>query len=86
MKNPYDPPTLNNCHNTLKEAFNEGTETRDEWWIEKLKEIIPNLQEGYTLGAITRNNQIEEIFVADDDGDEISDTAISLKKEITHNR
>ena len=37
MKNPYDPPTIYNCHNTLREAFNDGVAARDKWWIEQIE-------------------------------------------------
>jgi hypothetical protein len=39
-KNPYDPPTLKNCHNTQKEAFNEGYSVGIDALLAELPEML----------------------------------------------
>lgn len=37
MNNPYDPPTLDNCHNTLKQAYEEGRTAGYKEWVDSIE-------------------------------------------------
>jgi len=38
MKNPYEPLTIYNCHNTLKEAFSDGIAASNLGWVADIEE------------------------------------------------
>jgi hypothetical protein len=47
-----------------------------------LNEMLPKIKNGYTIGAISADGIIEEVFICDDDGDMIDETSLILKQSI----
>lgn len=59
---------------------------RDKEWADRemklmarINELIPKLKKYDTIGNVSSNGIIEEIFICDDDGDEVPETRKCLK-------
>lgn len=59
---------------------------RDKEWadremkmMERINELLPKLQKYDTIGSVSVNGIIEEIFICDDDGEEVPETRKCLK-------